>query len=107
MDTNGKEVVNAMRAVVDTMEGPRLMFKDEIVALLAYIDALEDVVRAARGSVGVVLCWEYNEELQQKKECGGCGSRLICRALKKLQEMDKPLPTFEDVKGILADKEGE
>ena len=46
-EISGREVVKAMRAVIDTMDSPRLMFKDEIEVLLSYISALEEVANKA------------------------------------------------------------
>ena len=88
-EITGKEVIEKLGGfATNDMWVWNRIYIDEAKALLSYIDALEEVARAARGSVGVVFCWEYNEKFQQKEECSNCGARLICQALNRLREME-------------------
>jgi len=108
-EITGKEVINAMRDIVDKMDGPRLMFRDEIEALLSYLYALEEEHEAVRPVVPCLEEWPIEDSCHQGDEsvgiypCEACG--VLLEAFNKVEGESKPLPTFEDVKGILADKE--
>ena len=115
-EVSGRGVVGWMRRVLPELPDPDGYNALEIElpdlsALLSYIDALEEVVEETKRKIAIdFVCYDpigsqgaigYRDD----DECRLCEWQFICQALAKLREMDKPLPTFDDVKGILADGE--
>ena len=117
--SGGKKIVAAIRQFVNEGENWNMSDNDRGIdlnfkgtkALLSYIDALEEVVEETKRKIAIdFVCYDpigsqgaigYRDD----DECRLCEWQFICQALAKLREMDKPLPTFDDVKGILADGE--
>ena len=103
-EVSGKEVVEKLRRqvafhVATTINGPLgkcdgILWEEETKALLSHIDALEEVAKEAKQ-------YFYTRTATPKsQEDAG-----LLKALNRLRELDKQLPTFDDVKGILADGE--
>ena len=98
-EISGREVVKELKRDVDSGLTMKHLNAGESQALLSYFEALEEVAKDMERLANRNL-------LTGTKPTDGWFMKGIARnALAKLRELDRPLPTFDDVKGILADGE--